>query len=119
MTKGDGGEEALVKKTGHLWIKSLKVFDIENREKKDILLEHVDGDLDRFRLYDSSFIQFEEWIFYYKRIRPADKPSQLKLFKYNLLTFQEEVMADSFAIEEPTGIQFNVIFGERFGVKSN
>ena len=54
--KKEGVEAATVKKTGHLWIKSLKIFDIENREKVDILLEHVDGEHDRFRLYDGSFV---------------------------------------------------------------
>lgn len=96
----------------------MKIYDIENKQRDDILIEQVDGNFDSYRLYDASFVQFEEFIYYYKRIRSADKKSQLLLYKYDLKNFKEEKMADTYAIQEKDEIQFNLIFGEKFGTKS-
>lgn len=81
------------------------------------MLEQVEGDFDRFRIYDASYLQLNQFIYYYKRLRDMKKDTQLKLFKYDLLSFKEYPMPESYTINEANGAQFNLIFSEKFGVE--
>jgi hypothetical protein len=40
---------------------------------------------------------------------------ELKLFKYDLLSFREELMPEIYTIKESGNIQMNIIFSEKFG----
>ena len=67
----------------------MRIYDTQNHFVTDILLEQVEGDFCKFRIYDASFLQLNECIYYYKRLRDMDKKPKLVLFKYDLLKFEE------------------------------
>ena len=79
-----------------------------------MLVEQIYGNYDLFRLYEVSFKTFENCIYFFKRQRTAENKSYLQLYKYDLNSNQEELLA-KYKIEEPESVQYNVIFGEEFG----
>ena len=86
---GSDNQKEASKQSKYFHIKTIRVYDTQNHFITDILLEHVEGDFGKFRIYDASFLQLNENIYYYKRLRDMDKKPKLVLFKYNLITFKE------------------------------
>ena len=82
--------------------------------KKELIVEQIYGNYDLFRLYDVSFKEYVNCIYFFKRHRTAQNTSYLQLYKYDFNANQEEKL-DKYKIEEPESVQYNIIFGEEFG----
>ena len=92
------------------FIKTIRCYDQFFKVQKEILVEHVSGIFDQFRLYDVSMYQWQDNIYYYKRHwNPKDGSSILRLYKLNLLTF-EELLVENYDIKEEIKCELNATF---------
>ena len=92
------------------FIKTIRCYDQFFKVQKEILVEHVSGIFDQFRLYDVSMYQWQDNIYYYKRhCNPKDGSSILRLYKLNLLTF-EELLVENYDIKEEIKCELNATF---------
>ena len=139
-----GQQQTIQTKNHPFHLKTLRIYDSHSQERAQILTEQVDTKISSKIFYDTSILQFENCIFYFKRIYGVldesfserskgglssgrgsldqdDENSEtftnsyLQLFKYDLVKYEESIV-DGYQLVEYNDDDrtFNIIFSQNF-----